>query len=188
MENDKILYRPPINISPADLIAYCANRRQKPTMSEAKRWLRRRTAEIEEAIQSTVRQHLDDVFDSASIVEHPDSRVDAQYRIVDSAIGEAINKYCGILGHEDCDGGWDGAAMLEVLEYLLDHSHGKGMICMPYTVGFGEPYASQKHQGVVHRTDRVHISFDNGKLTAELGNGTECHHEGSVYMPICKDS
>lgn len=37
-------------------------------------------------------------------------------------------------------------------------------------------------------TNRVHISFDNGKLIAELGDGAECHHEGSVFMPICKHS
>lgn len=58
---------------------------------------------------------------------------------------------------------------------------------MSYDVGFGEPYASQKLQGVVHRTDRVHISFDSGKLTAELGQRAECHHEGRVFMPIGKD-
>lgn len=188
MGNGKILYRPVINISPADVIAHCANRRQKPTTSEARRWLRRHTAEIEEAMCSIVKQHLDDVLDDASIAEYPDPRMDAQYRIVDSAIGEAISKYCEILGHEDCDGGWDGAAMLEVLEYLLDHSHGKGIICMPYTVGFGEPYTSQKHEGVVHRTERIHISFDNGKLIAELGKSAKCHHEGSVFVPICNDN
>lgn len=186
MGNGKTICRPAINITPDDVIAYCATRRQKPTTSEAERWLRSHKAEIEEEMRLAVNQRLDQILDSASIAELPDPRVNEKYRIVDSAIEEALNRHCETIGKEEYSSCWDGTVMLDVLQHLLDSCHGKGLICMPYTVEYVERGKRAEGQAVTHQTNRVHIAYDMGNLIAEVADVTECDHDGSVFSP--KDS
>jgi hypothetical protein len=188
MVKKKTIFCPAINITPADVIEYCATRRQKPTTSEAERWLRKHRAEIEEEIRLTVNLRLDQILDSASIAEYPDPRVNEKHRIVDSAIAEALNRHCEMIGKEDYSSFYDGTVMLDVLQHLLDSGDSKGMICMPYTVEYVDLGKSAEDQAVTHQTNRVHIVHDKGNLIAEVVDHTECDHDGSVFSPISKDS
>lgn len=189
MRNRKVICRPAVIITPADVIAYCATRRQKPTTSEAQLWLERQRAEIEGEICHAVKPFLDNILDNVALIEYPDPRMNKKYRAVDGAIVEAISRYCEIIGKEDHCISWGGASMQEVLRHLLDYPHWDGMICMAYTVEYGEPYKGPEDQLIItHLTGRAHIVSENGKLVAELAIGTECHHDDSVFVPIEKES
>lgn len=79
--------------------------------------------------------------------------------------------------------------MQEVLRHLLDRPHWGGMICMPYTVEYGESYKGPEDQLILtHLTDRAHIFSENGKLIAELAISAECRHDDSVFVPIDEGS
>lgn len=188
MRNRKVICRPVVIITPADVIGYCATRRQKPTTSEAQLWLERQRAEIEREICHAVRPILDNILDNVALIEYPDPRMNEKYRAVDGAIVEAINKYCEIIGKEDHCISWSGASMQEVLRHLLDYPHWNGMICMAYTVEYGEPYKGPEDQLIItHLTDRAHIFAESGKLFGELAIGAECHHDDSVFVAIEKE-
>ena len=188
MVKKKTIFRPPIKITPADVIAYSATRQQKPTTSEATRWLRRHRKEIEKEIQAAVNLHLDQILNSVSIAEYPDPRVDETYRKVDSAISEAIARHCESIDKEDYSNAWTDTVMMDVLQYLLDYCDGQGMICMPYTVEYVDLGVSAENQTVTHQTDRVHIIYDKGTLIAEVAVSTECDHNNSVFVPVNKES
>ena len=176
MGDKDLISRPAVNISPADVIAYSSARRQKPTRLEAKRWLQRHRVQIEEGMRDAVSQRLEHILGQVVVIEFPDPRVDQKYRIVDSAIMQAIDSYCETTGNEEESNSFHDDVILEAVQHLLGSPHWRGMMCIPYNVEFVQRHKEAERREIANATDRVHIVVDSGEIKAELASASGCRH------------
>jgi hypothetical protein len=172
--------RPCVHINARDVIEYCKNYHTEPTHDKARSWLANNRRHLERAMRSVIKARMQDILDVALWDEYFDPALNEQFIAVDAAISSVLHDHGVAVGGEHNDGSYSEAHMKQVLEYLVSNPIA-AKICLEYDNEFR---VLGHERTISHRTDRVHLIREQGKLKAEVVHGSSCAHIDYLVIPV----
>jgi hypothetical protein len=129
-----------------------------------------------------VQDKLETILGEAMCIAYPDPVFDKQYRLIDGAIFTATDEYAQSLEKEYCSSSYQEREMLEVVRCMLEQQD-KFAACIAYSQEFGKVDKNLEERVITHRTKRVHLNCQGGRVTAEVVVEDACEHGQDVLMP-----
>lgn len=173
---------PSVRITPEDVISFCKKRGQKPTIEDAERWLVSQKKTIEGMMGNIIEENLGRILDEATLSAYPDPAFDRQYKAIDDALCNASEEYSEKIGKENYGSSHTEAEVIELVRRMMTQQD-QFSACIAYNLEFGAPFKNFKDQVITHRTNRAHITSENGKVTADLIADDSCDHGDDVFVP-----
>ena len=173
---------PSVRITPADVVQYSQAQGQQPSIEDAERWLCRQRRCIREMMGNVVRDNLEQILGEAMLREYPDPAFDKLYREIDEAIFTAADEYARSVGKEYCGSSHQAREMLEVVQRMSAQKD-RFATCIAYSQEFGELGKSLEERVITHRTQRIHLTCEDGRAKAEVVVEDACEHGQDVFMP-----
>jgi hypothetical protein len=173
---------PSVRITAADVVEFSRTQGQQPSTENAERWLSLQRRCITEMMSNVVRDNLEQILGEAMLREYPDPAFDKQYKDIDEAIDTASDEYGQRMAKEWCSSSYETREMLEVVRRMLAQRD-KFSACIAYSQGFGELGKSYEETVITHRTKRVHLTCEGGRVKAEVVVDDGCEHCQDVFVP-----
>ena len=173
---------PTVRITPTEVVEYFQARCQQPSIEDAERWLSSHKRCIEEMMNLVIKNGLERILEEATLMAYPDPAFDKQFRQIDDAIQAASDEYAHKMGLEQYSSSYEERDMLEVVARVLVRQS-KFTACIAYSQEFTRPSNGSKDKGVAHRSKRIHLSSEGGKITAEVVTRDVCKHLSDVFVP-----
>ena len=173
---------PSVRITPADVVQYSQAQGQQPSIEDAERWLCRQRRCIREMMGNVVRDNLEQILGEAMCTEYPDPVFDKQYRDIDVAIVIASDAFGKKMNEEQYGCSYQVRDMCDVVHRMLGQQD-KFAACLAYSQEFGELGKNYEERVATHRTKRVHLNCEGGRVTAEVVVEDACEHGQDVFVP-----
>ena len=173
---------PSVRIRPVDVIKFSQQQGQQPSIEDAERWLSSQRRRIEEMMSNLVRGNLEEILGQATSWGYPDPVFDKQFTEIDEAILNASDELGEKMNKEFHRSSCEVRDLHEVVRRMLAQQD-KFVACIAYLHEFETRDESYEERVITHRTKRVHLTCESGKVKAELVVEDACEHGPDVFMP-----
>jgi hypothetical protein len=173
---------PSVRITPADVVEFSQAQGQHPSVENAERWLSCQKRCIEQMMAAIIDDNLDKIFGEATLMAYPDPVFDKQYKDIDEAIVIASDAFGQKMNVEQNGCSYQERDMLEVVQEMLAQP-AMFSACIAYSQEFGKLGESLEETVTPLRTERVHLTCEGGRVTAEVVVENACEHGREVFIP-----